>query len=446
MIKIKKGLDLPIEGAPEQKVYPGPVVTKVAILGEEYNGMRPTMHVQVGDIVKKGQLLFEDKKNPGIKFTAPAAGEVIEVNRGARRILQSVVIKLQGDDEVTFTSFDDASLATAERAVISELLVESGVWTVIRTRPFSKNPVVGSTPSSIFVSAMDTNPLAGDPQVIIADRKADFAFGLKVLAKLTDGKVFVSKAPGADIDTGDAVVDVNEFAGPHPAGLVGTHIHHLDPVGMKKFVWHVGYQDVIAIGSLLKTGKLDTTKILSIAGPAAKTPKLVSTILGASIDELVADQKIDGPVRVISGSILNGNTAVGPQAYVGRYHNQVSLLVEDKEKKLFGWAKPGSNQHSVTRAYLGHLSPKKLFNMTTTTNGSDRSMVPIGNYERIMPLDIIPTLLLRDLLSGDSDGASSLGALELDEEDLSLCTYVCPGKYNYGPVLRECLTKIEEEG
>ena len=446
MIKIKKGLDLPIEGAPEQKVYPGPAVTKVAILGEEYNGMRPTMHVQVGDIVKKGQLLFEDKKNPGIKFTAPAAGEVIEVNRGARRILQSVVIKLQGDDEVTFTSFDDASLATAERAVISELLVESGVWTVIRTRPFSKNPVVGSTPSSIFVSAMDTNPLAGDPQVIIADRKADFAFGLKVLAKLTDGKVFVCKAPGADIDTGDAVVDVNEFAGPHPAGLVGTHIHHLDPVGMKKFVWHVGYQDVIAIGSLLKTGKLDTTKILSIAGPAAKTPKLVSTILGASIDELVADQKIDGPVRVISGSILNGNTAVGPQAYVGRYHNQVSLLVEDKEKKLFGWAKPGSNQHSVTRAYLGHLSPKKLFNMTTTTNGSDRSMVPIGNYERIMPLDIIPTLLLRDLLSGDSDGASSLGALELDEEDLSLCTYVCPGKYNYGPVLRECLTKIEEEG
>jgi Na+-transporting NADH:ubiquinone oxidoreductase subunit A len=360
--------------------------------------------------------------------------------------LQSVVIKLQGDDEVTFTSFDDASLATAERAAISELLVESGAWTAIRTRPFSKNPAVGSTPSSIFVSAMDTNPLAADPQIIIAKRKADFAFGLKVLAKLTDGKVFVSKSPSADIDTGDAVVDVNEFAGPHPAGLVGTHIHHLDPVGMKKFVWHVGYQDVIAIGSLLKTGKLDTTKVLSIAGPAAKTPRLVSTILGASIDELVAEQKMDGPVRVISGSILNGNTAVGPQAYVGRYHNQVSLLIEDKEKKLFGWALPGSNKHSVTRAYLGHLSPKRLFNMTTTTNGSDRSMVPIGNYERIMPLDIIPTLLLRDLLSGDSDGASSLGALELDEEDLSLCTYVCPGKYNYGPVLRECLTKIEEEG
>ena len=228
--------------------------------------------------------------------------------------------------------------------------------------------------------------------------------------------------------------------------MVGTHIHHLDPVGAKKFVWHVGYQDVIAIGSLLKTGSIDTRKVLSIAGPAAKSPKLVETILGASIDELVANEKIDGPVRAVSGSVLNGTTAVGPQAYVGRYHNQISLLVEDKEKRLFGWIMPGSNQHSVTRAYLGHLSPKKLFNMTTQTNGSDRSMVPIGNYERVMPLDIIPTLLLRDLLSGDNDGASSLGALELDEEDLSLCTYVCPGKYNYGPVLRECLTKIEEEG
>jgi Na+-transporting NADH:ubiquinone oxidoreductase subunit A len=446
MIKIKKGLDLPIEGAPEQKVQNGPTVTKVAILGEEYNGMRPTMHVQVGDTVKKGQLLFEDKKNPGVKFTAPAAGEVIEVNRGARRVLQSVVISVKGDDAVTFATFDDASLASAERETIAELLVESGAWTAIRTRPFSKNPAVGSTPSSIFVSAMDTNPLAVDPQIVIAQRSEDFAFGLKVLAKLTDGKVFVSKAPGADIATGDATVDVNEFSGPHPAGLVGTHIHHLDPVGMNKFVWHVGYQDVIAIGSLLKTGQLDTSKVISLAGPSAKSPKVITTVLGASIDELIAGETKEGPVRAVSGSVLNGKTAEGPHAYLGRYHTQVSLLVEDNEKRLFGWIMPGSNQHSVTRAYLGHLSPKKLFNMTTQTNGSDRSMVPIGNYERIMPLDIIPTLLLRDIISGDSEGATSLGALELDEEDLSLCTYVCPGKYNYGPILRECLTKIEEEG
>jgi Na+-transporting NADH:ubiquinone oxidoreductase subunit A len=215
---------------------------------------------------------------------------------------------------------------------------------------------------------------------------------------------------------------------------------------MKKFVWHVGYQDVIAIGSLLATGKIDTSKVISLAGPAATKPRVITTVLGASIDEIIDGETIDGPVRAVSGSVLNGTNANGPHAYLGRYHTQVSLLVEDKEKRLFGWIMPGSNQHSVTRAYLGHLSPKKLFNMTTQTNGSDRSMVPIGNYERIMPLDIIPTLLLRDIISGDTEGAANLGALELDEEDLSLCTYVCPGKYNYGPILRECLTKIEEEG
>ena len=446
MIKIKKGLDLPIEGAPEQKVHQGPNVSKVAVLGEEYIGMRPTMHVQVGDKVKKGDMLFEDKKNPGVKFVAPASGEVIEVNRGARRVLQSVVVKIEGDDEVTFDAFDAAALESVEREKVVTQLVDSGMWTAIRTRPFSRSPKLDAKPSSVFVSAMDTNPLAAEPTLIISERKQDFEFGLKVLGKLTEGKVFVSKAPNTDVPTGDAKVEVNEFAGPHPAGLVGTHIHHLDPVGMTKQVWHVGYQDVIAIGALFATGKLDNNRVVALAGPMASNPRLVTTVLGASLDELTKGELKEDGVRVVSGSVLNGTNASGPQAYLGRFHYQVSLIKEDREKKFFGWITPGSDKHSVTRAYLGHLSPKKLFNMTSTTNGSDRSMVPIGNYERVMPLDIIPTLLLRDILSGDTDGAQQLGALELDEEDLALCTYVCPGKYNYGPELRSVLTTIEDEG
>jgi len=446
MIKIKKGLDLPIEGAPEQKVHTGPSISKVAILGEEYIGMRPTMHVQVGDTVKKGQMLFEDKKNPGVKFTAPAAGEVIEVNRGSRRVLQSVVIKVSGDDEITFDTYSDSNIGEAAREKLVTQLIDSGLWTALRTRPFSKAPAPDAEPSSIFVTAIDTNPLAANPELIIADRKDDFLFGLKVLSQLTKGKVFLNKAPGADIPSADTNVEVTEFSGPHPAGLVGTHIHHLDPVGGKKRVWHIGYQDVIAMGSLFSTGSIDTKRVVSLAGPMVSTPRLVTTVLGASLDELTAGELKDESVRVISGSVLNGNTASGPQAYLGRFHYQVSVIKEDKEKKLFGWITPGGDKHSVTRAYLGHLSPKKLFNMTSTTNGSDRSMVPIGNYERVMPLDIIPTLLLRDILSGDTDGAQQLGALELDEEDLALCTYVCPGKYNYGPELRDILTKIEDEG
>ncbi|WP_395341403.1 Na(+)-translocating NADH-quinone reductase subunit A [Ningiella sp. W23] len=446
MIKIKKGLDLPIQGEPEQAIVDTIKPTKVAVLGEEYIGMRPTMHVQVGDTVKKGQLLFEDKKNPGVKFVAPAAGEIVEINRGAKRVLQSVVIGVSGDESETFTSFDDSSLASSERQSVVDVLVETSLWTGLRTRPYSKVPAIDSTPNSIFVTAIDSNPLSVDPQIVIAEREADFAFGLKVLAKLTEGKIFVNKAPGANIPASGERVEVNEFAGPHPAGLPGTHIHYLDPVGPTKKVWYINYQDVIAIGASLKAGQLDLSKVVSIAGPMAASPKIVRTQVGANVNELIEGQTGDEPIRVVSGSVLNGTNASGPHAYLGRYHNQVSLIKEDKEKKLFGWITPGSDKHSVTRAYLGHLAGKKKFAMTSTTNGSDRSMVPIGNYERIMPLDVIPTLLLRDIISGDTDGAQSLGALELDEEDLSLCTYVCPGKYDYGPILRDCLTKIEAEG
>lgn len=444
--KIKKGLDLPISGVPEQQIQSGNVVTQVAVLGEEYIGMRPTMHVQVGDSVKQGQVLFEDKKNLGVKFTAPASGQITAVNRGAKRVLQSVVIDVAGDEKETFEKFAADKLSGVAREQVQSQLVDSGLWTALRTRPFSKIPEIGSVPNSIFVSAMDTNPLAADPSVIIAARNDDFVNGLNVLTNLTDGKLFVTKAPGATVNTGNAKVDVHEFAGPHPAGLVGTHIHTLDPVGPSKKVWHINYQDVIAVGALFTTGEIDNSRVVAIGGPVAKKPRLVTTILGASLEQLVANESTEESVRVISGSVLNGTRASGPNAYLGRYHVQVSLIKEDKEKKLFGWIMPGSNQHSITRAYLGHLNTKRLFDMTSTTNGSDRSMVPIGNYERIMPLDVLPTLLLRDIISGDTDGAQTLGALELDEEDLALCSYVCPGKYNYGPILRDCLTKIEQEG
>ncbi|MEN8778612.1 MAG: Na(+)-translocating NADH-quinone reductase subunit A [Glaciecola sp.] len=444
--KIKKGLDLPISGAPEQQIQSGNAVTQVAVLGEEYIGMRPTMHVQVGDAVKQGQLLFEDKKNPGVKFTAPVSGKIAAVNRGAKRVLQSVVIDVAGDEKETFEKFAADKLSGVAREQVQSQLVDSGLWTALRTRPFSKIPELGSVPNSIFVSAMDTNPLAADPTVIIAARNDDFVNGLNVLSNLTDGKLFVTKAPGTTVNTGNAKVDTHEFSGPHPAGLVGTHIHMLDPVGPSKKVWHINYQDVIAIGALFTTGEIDNTRVVALGGPVVKKPRLVQTILGASLEQLVANETTEDSVRVISGSVLNGTRASGPHAFLGRYHVQVSLIKEDKEKKLFGWIMPGSNQHSITRAYLGHLNTKRLFDMTSTTNGSDRSMVPIGNYERIMPLDVLPTLLLRDIISGDTDGAQALGALELDEEDLALCSYVCPGKYNYGPILRDCLTKIEQEG
>ncbi len=445
MINIKKGLDLPIEGVPQQAIHDGPTVKTVATLGEEYHGMRPTMRIKVGDSVKKGQVLFEDKKNPGVKFTAPAAGVIKEVNRGEKRVLQSVVIELAGDDQITFDSYTTDQLNGLDREKVVETLVESGQWVALRTRPFDKTAAIDSKPSSIFVNAMDTNPLAADPELIIAEQKEAFAAGLAVLSRLSD-KVHVVKAAGSAVTADAPNTELHEFGGKHPAGLVGTHIHFIDPVSLNKTVWHINYQEVIAYGKLFLTGEIYNERVVSLAGPVVKNPRLIRTILGASTAELTSGELEDGENRIVSGSVLSGNVAQGVHGYLHRYSQQITVLAEGREKELFGWIRPGSNQFSVTRAFLGHLSPKKLFNMTTTTYGSDRSMVPIGNYERIMPLDILPTLLLRDLISGDTDSAQTLGCLELGEEDLALCTFVCPGKYEYGSILRNCLTKIEKEG
>ncbi|GAA6206256.1 MULTISPECIES: Na(+)-translocating NADH-quinone reductase subunit A [Thalassotalea] len=445
MITIKKGLDVPVVGSPQQVIHDGNAIKTVATLGEEFVGMRPTMYVKVDDRVKKGQVLFEDKKNPGVKFTAQTAGVVKEINRGEKRVLQSVVIEVDGDEQETFTHYPATELNTLKREDVVSNLVNSGLWTAIRTRPFSKVPAIDSSPIAIFVSAMDTNPLAANPEVIINEQGEAFKQGLTVLSRLTEGEVFVSKAPGANIPVADNV-NVNEFAGKHPAGLVGTHMHFLKPVSAEKFAWHVGYQDVIAIGQLFTTGELNSTRVISLAGPEVKNPRLIRTIIGANTNDLVAGEINEGETRVVSGSLLLGATAQGVHAYLGRYHVQLSVLREGREKEFIGYMYPGPNKFSVTRAYMSHFFPSKLFNMTTTTNGSARAMVPIGNFERVMPLDILPTMLLRDLAAGDTDSAQQLGALELDEEDLALCTFVCPGKTDYGVLLRDCLTTIEKEG
>lgn len=447
MIKITKGLNLPIAGMPSQQISSKTAVKRVALLGEEYIGMRPSMAVREGDRVQKGQLLFEDKRNPGVRFTAPASGTISAIHRGERRVLQSVVIDVDGDDAVHFPRYELADLAALTREAVQQQLVESGMWTAFRTRPFSKIPAPASVPAAIFVTAIDTNPLAADPQPIILAQREAFDAGLTLLTRLTDGKVHVCQASGGKLG-GHPVgqVTFNQFAGPHPAGLVGTHIHFLEPVSLKKQVWHLNYQDVIAVGKLFLEGELSSERIVALGGPQVKEPRLLKTCSGASLDELLADELLDDENRVISGSVLSGTHAQGPHAFLGRFHLQISVVKEGREKELFGWVMPGKDKFSITRTTLGHFMKRKLFNFSTDTNGGERAMVPIGNYERVMPLDILPTMLLRDLLAGDTDSAQALGCLELDEEDLALCTYVCPGKYEYGPALRSVLTQIEQEG
>lgn len=447
MIKITKGLTLPIAGMPSQQITSQVAVKRVALLGEEYVGMRPSLAVREGDRVLKGQTLFEDKKNPGVCFTAPAAGVISAIHRGERRVLQSIVIDVDGDDAVQFPRYAPDDLAGLSRETVQQQLLTSGMWTALRTRPFSKTPAPNSVPAAIFVTAIDTNPLAADPQPIIFAQREAFDAGLTLLASLTDGKVHVCQASGGKLGGHrSGQVTFNQFAGPHPAGLAGTHIHFLEPVSLTKQVWHLNYQDAIAIGRLFLEGELSSERIIALGGPQVKEPRLIKTCSGVSLDELLAGELLDGENRVISGSVLSGTRAQGPHAFLGRFHLQVSVVKEGREKELFGWVMPGKDKFSITRTTLGHFLKHKLFNFSTDTNGGERSMVPIGNYERVMPLDILPTILLRDLLAGDTDSAQALGCLELDEEDLALCTYVCPGKYEYGPALRSVLTQIEQEG
>ncbi len=446
MIRISKGLNLPITGEPDQTLLEAKNPRSVAILGHDYVGLMPTMAVESGERVKKGQLLFTDKNLPAVRYTAPGAGTVAAIHRGKKRKLISVVIELSGSDEVAFPQYPENRLPALGREQIIEQLLNSGLWTALRARPFGRvaNPAI--TPHSIFITAMDTNPLAPAVQRIISGQEREFVNGTRLLAKLTTGKVFLCKAPETGVPPVDSAnVVVEEFCGPHPAGNVGTHIHFLDPVHRRKTVWHIGCQDVIAVGRLFATGQLPVERVVSLAGPSVKRPRLLRTQLGASLGELTTGELNEGEHRLISGSVLSGQHAAGPAAFLGRYHQQVSVVPEGRERELLVWLRPGLDVYSIKNIVLSKLIPGKKFAMTSSTHGDTRAILPNYDYERVMPLDIMPLHLLRALAVGDTEEAENLGCLELDEEDLALCTFVCPSKQDFGPMLRRNLSAIEQE-
>ena len=445
--KIKKGLDIPVAGKPVPVFEDAREPATVAAVATDVRGMRPSMSVRVGDRVRTGDMLFEDKRNRGVPFTATGCGEVIAINRGAKRSLQSVVIRLDGDEAVEFDAYGADELVSLGRDKVKANLIASGLWTAFRTRPFGRVPPPESAPAAIFVTAIDTYPLAVDPAVIINDDAEAFASGLALMTRLTDGPVYLCTAP----DSGIAVpqleqVQQAEFEGPHPAGLAGTHIHLLEPVSASKTVWHIGYQHILAMGRLFTEGQLSTRRVVALGGPKALRPRLLRTRMGASVTDILAGEIDEGPVRIISGSILSGHRATGPLAYLGRYHRQITVLAEGSEREFMHWARLGFGKYSATRAFAGHYSQGHPADLNTSQNGSVRALVPIGAFEKVMPLDILATPLLKSIVVQDTDTAQQLGALELDEEDLALCSFVCNGKYDYGPALRETLDEIEVNG
>ena len=445
--KIKRGINLPISGAP------GPSISEknpkfVGINASDFNGMKPSFKVQEGDLVAKGETLFTWKNDDKISFVSPVSGKVIKVLRGAKRVLQYVEIESDADGrEKSFQSYKGGEISSYTNQELVDLIAESGLWTSFRTRPFSKLPLTTAKPHSIFVNAMDSNPLAMNPDFFIQEHESAFNDGLDVLQKLTDGKVYISTKVGYRFVVKESERrEVNEFLGPHPSGNVGTHMHLIDPVSDKKVSWSVGYQDVVAIGKLFGSGKLFTERWFSLCGPAAKNPRIIKTTIGAKLEELVSGEENTQDVRIVAGSAIYGKTKSDNYPFLNRYLNQVTILREDRDRVFLGWHDAGFDRFSVMRTFLSKLLPGKKFDMGTSTHGSYRAMVPVGAYEKVFPFDMIPTHLLKALYVGDTDYAQTLGCLELDEEDLACCTFVDPGKVDYGPKLRQSLEIIEKEG
>jgi Na+-transporting NADH:ubiquinone oxidoreductase subunit A len=449
-IRIRKGFDVPVQGEPEQVVYPGAPVRHVALCGVDFIGLRPRLLVKVGDAVGLGQPLWQDKRDPEVCYPSPGRGVVTAINRGARRVLESVVVSLQDSagEDLRFDALSPRQIAKLDRDQVADRMLRSGLWTALRTRPFSRVPSSGSKPRSIFVTAIDTRPLAPDPAVVVERDTEHFAIGLDVLTRLTEGTVWLCTGPDWEITLpGIDRVRRVAFTGPHPAGLPGTHMHFLDPVGPDRVNWHINFQDVTALGRLFHRGVIDTGRIVSLCGACVNEPRLVTTRVGAALEEVLRDGTCETEVcRVISGSVLGGRAATGTLAYLGRYHDQVTVLREGGRSFVFGWSGLFPRRFTTAPTFARQSGHRKRYPFSTTQNGRFSGMLPMRVFDRVMPLDILPSPLLRALLVKDTDRAQALGCLELDEEDLALCSFVCPAKNDYGVALRINLDQIEKEG
>ena len=437
MIKTKKGLNLPISGNPSLDVDFSTSINSIAILGTDFVGLKPTMMVDEGDTVLSGQKLFENKKNPGTYITAPLSGVIKSINRGDKRRFLSLIIET--DDSLDLLNFDLNDYSSP-----IDFLVDSGALAYFRTRPYNRMPIPSELPSAIFINACDTNPLSIDPHELIKFDQDLFNQGLKFIQSINgDIKTFCSYQNN-DFDKSVEGVSYNQFKGPHPAGLVGTHIHFLYPVGQNRSVWTISWQEVISLGYLLHNNNLRSDKNVTIGGPNTYDPKILKVKHGSNLSELTAGKIFDNS-RVISGSVLNGHSGENVMNYLGSFDNQVSVLPDESNDILFNWAMPGSTLHSNLPAFISSWIKPIKFTFNVSMNGGNRAIVPVSSYQEIMPLNILMIQLLKSLVTLDIELGEKLGVLELAPEDLALASYVCPSKYDYQSILDSNLEKMYEE-
>ena len=444
-IRMRKGLNVPFKGVPDQTIHSASPVTRVGLSALDYPGIKARLLVKEGDRVKRGDPLLMDKAHPEVRYAAPAGGRVATIHRGPRRVLEGLAVEVDGDDAFEFKlpAADDA-----DPAAIQAALLGSGLWPAIRMRPYEMVADPEVPPQALFITAMDTQPHAPAVSELLRGREAAFLLGMRLLIRMTGVPVFLCRGPETEIPQVDFPADVREvvFRGPHPAGNVGTHIHFLAPVCRGRRVWHLGVQDVVAVGEFFRTGLLPVERIVSLAGPAVSSPRLLRTRLGASLPELTQGELEAGDIRLVSGSVLTGFSVTGGRMFLGRYHQQVTALREGGRRRFMGWLNPGFSLFSVKGVVASHFLPRRDLDLTTDIHGGRRAIIPTGVLESVCPLDILPTPLMRALMVDDLEDAEKLGLLELAEEDVALFSFVSPSKLDYGTALRRNLDTIRKEG
>ena len=437
MIKTKKGLNLPISGNPSTEVDSSTAINSIAVLGSNYVGLKPTMMVDEGDAVLSGQKLFENKRNLGTFVTAPSSGIVKSINRGDKRKFLSVIIET--DNTLDAIKFDIDHYSNS-----IDFLIDTGALSYFRSRPYNRMPELNTLPSAIFINACDTNPLSIDPHELIKLDQDLFNKGLHFIKSINSNIKTFCSYQNSNFDKSIKDVRYSQFSGPHPAGLVGTHIHFLHPVGQNRSVWTISWQEVISLGHLLENKTLRSEKFISIGGPNANDPKILKIKYGSNLLELTAGKILENS-RIISGSVLNGHTGEGVMNYLGAFDNQVSVLPDESNDILFNWVMPGLKLHSKLPVFLSSWIKPKEFKFNVSMNGGNRAIVPVASYQEIMPLNILTTQLLKSLVTFDIELGEKLGVLELAPEDLALASYVCPSKYDYQSILDSNLEKMYEE-
>ena len=443
-IKIKRGMDIKLEGAPSLDLHQANSPATFAVKPTDFKGLVPKMHVKQGDKVKAGDCLFADKKNDKICFTAPVSGEIAEVVRGDRRAI--LAVKILADSETAYKSFNTSGFVDKSREEVVELLLASGLWPFIVQRPYGLLADPSIAPKAIHVSGFDSAPLAADLSISLKGQEANLKTGFEILKKLTEGKVHLNVHATKDSSIYNSLEGVEKtiFSGPHPSGLVGVQINKIDPINKGDVVWTIKPQHVAFIGKFFETGNLDLEQTIVVVGSEIRKPAYYATRLGASVSELLMDNVSNDNVRVISGNVLTG-TKIAQDGYLGYYDNQISVIPEGDHFEMLGWLLPSYPRPTLSSTFPLFKFFKKTFKVNTNPHGENRAYVVTGQYEKVMPMNIMPQQLIKSVMAKDLELMENLGIYEVIEEDMALCEFVCTSKIDVQRVLSEGLELMAEE-